>query len=150
MERAVQNSGAAYVFVRQGDAWTQRSYLKASNAESDDHFGHAVAVSGDMIVVGAMGEASDAIGVGGDQLDNSVQNSGAAYVFARQGDGWVQAAYMKATNPGELDHFGCAVAVSGGTVVVGAMNEASHTTGIGGYQENNDVRDSGAVYVYPK
>src|SRR4051794_34931138 len=40
-------SGAAYVYTRRGDRWTQQAFLKASNAGSDDQFGNAVAVSAD-------------------------------------------------------------------------------------------------------
>src|ERR1043166_7123941 len=42
-------SGAAYVFVRNGTAWTQQAYLKPSNTEADDRFGSEVAISGDTI-----------------------------------------------------------------------------------------------------
>jgi uncharacterized membrane protein len=51
---SAKNSGAAYVFVRtNATKWVERAYLKASNTEAGDHFGIAVAVSGDTIVVGA-------------------------------------------------------------------------------------------------
>ena len=64
-----------------GTNWHQHAYLKAPNAEMDDSFAHAVAISGDTIVVGANGEDSNATGINGNQLDNSAQSSGAAYVF---------------------------------------------------------------------
>jgi hypothetical protein len=75
------DSGAAYVFVRGGTTWTQQAYLKASNTGASDLFGYSVAVSGDTVVVGAYGEASNATGVNGDQTNNSASFSGAAYVF---------------------------------------------------------------------
>jgi hypothetical protein len=63
-----QDAGAAYVFVRAGDAWTQQAYLKANNAgKADYYFGWSVSISGDTIVVGAMGEVSSAREVNGDQ-----------------------------------------------------------------------------------
>src|SRR5437867_10655969 len=62
---------------------TQQAYLKASNAEAGDNFGLAVAVSGDTMVVGAWREDSKANTVNGDQNDNTITNSGAAYVFVR-------------------------------------------------------------------
>jgi hypothetical protein len=74
-------AGAAYVFVRVGGVWSQQAYLKASNTGAGDTFGISVAVSGDTVVVGAYGEASSATGVNGNQADNSVGASGAAYVF---------------------------------------------------------------------
>ncbi|MEY4167437.1 MAG: hypothetical protein RIR52_1261, partial [Acidobacteriota bacterium] len=63
-------SGAAYVFVRHGASWSQQAYLKASNTGSNDRFGSSVAISGETVVVGAPGEASNATGVNGDQTNN--------------------------------------------------------------------------------
>ena len=74
-------AGATYVFVQDGTTWSQQAYLKASNTGRRDHFGRVVAVSGDTVVVGAFGEASNAAGVNGDQSDDSASLSGAAYVF---------------------------------------------------------------------
>jgi hypothetical protein len=74
-------SGAAYAFEHSGTTWTQQAYLKASNSEGGDAFGYAVSVSGDTVVVGAYGEDSSATGVSGDQNDDTVSDSGAAYVI---------------------------------------------------------------------
>jgi hypothetical protein len=142
------NSGAAYVFVRNGSTWTQQAYLKASNAEASDGFGASVAVSGDTVVIGALGESSSASGVNGNQADNNASFSGAAYVFVRSGTTWTEQAYLKASNPDPNDTFGEAVAVSGDTVVVGAINEDSNATGINGDQSNDSAPTSGAAYVF--
>jgi uncharacterized membrane protein len=82
------DSGAAYVFVNDSGGWTPRFYTKARNADRSDYFGgrrgslgNAVAISGDTVVVGAPGEDSNAIDVGGNGGDNSVPASGAAYIF---------------------------------------------------------------------
>ncbi len=141
-------SGAAYVFVRNGSTWSQQAYLKASNTGVGDQFGRLVAVSGDTVVVGAILEASNATGVDGDQTNNSALESGAAYVFVRNGSTWSQQAYLKASNTGAGDLFGLAVAVSGDTVVVGAIYEDSNATGVDGDQTNNSAVDSGAAYVF--
>ncbi len=141
-------SGAAYVFVRNGTSWTQQAYLKASNTETVDHFGYAVSVSGDTIVVGAYFESSNATGVNGNQNNNNAHNSGAAYVFVRNGTTWTQQAYLKASNTGIDDYFGFSVSVSGDTVVVGALGEGSNATGVNGNQSNNSAGNSGAAYVF--
>ena len=107
-----------------------------------------MAVSGDTVVVGAIGEDSNATGVNGDQSDNSATDSGAAYVFVRSGTNWSQQAYLKASNTGAGDHFGISVAVSGDTVVVGAHGEDSNATGVNGNQSDNSAIDSGAAYVF--
>ena len=75
------NAGAAYVFVRTGSTWLQQAYLKASNPEDFDNFGGSIAVSGDIVVVGAKSEDSNATGVNGNQGDNTAGGAGAAYIF---------------------------------------------------------------------
>jgi hypothetical protein len=141
-------SGAAYVFVRSGTTWVQEAYLKASNTGAADHFGTSVAVSGDTLVIGAPGESSNATGVNGNQNSESVSGSGAAYVFVRNGSIWSQQAYLKASNPGQDDGFGGDVALSGGTVVVGASGERSNATGVNGNQSDNSAMYAGAAYVF--
>ncbi len=145
---SASEAGAVYVFVRNGTTWTQQAYLKASNNEAGDQFGYSVAISGDTLVVGARGEASNAIGVDGDQTNDAAGGSGAAYVFVRSGTVWTQQAYLKASNTGSGDEFGAAVAISGDTIVVGARSEDSNATGVGGNQANNSAGQAGAAYVF--
>lgn len=93
-------AGAAYVFAKSGGVWAQQAYLKASNPGQGDRFAEAVAISGtgDRIIVGSGGEDSDAVGLAGDQQNNAAMDSGAAYVFQRNGTSWSQLLYVKATN----------------------------------------------------
>jgi hypothetical protein len=140
----------------------QVSYIKASNAETYDHFacgganqghtGNSVAISGDgsTMAIGASFESSGATGINGNQNDNSVYASGAVYVFARQGDSWTQQAYVKASNTGQSDHFGSSVALSrdGNTMAVSAHWESSAATGINGNQNDNSIPQAGAVYIF--
>ncbi len=141
-------AGAAYVFVRNDGVWTQQAYLKASNAGSGDEFGFSVGISGDTIVVGARKEASSATTVNGNESDNSAGEAGAAYVFFRDDGVWTQQAYLKASNAEAGDRFGCAVAVSGNTVLVGANFEASASIDNGGGEGNNGAPEAGAAYVF--
>ena len=60
----------------------------------------------------------------------------------------IQEAYIKASNADAGDNFGSSIAVSGDTIVVGAPEEGSSATGIGGNQSNNSRTDSGAAYVF--
>ncbi len=144
------DSGAAYVFVRSGTTWSQQAYLKASNTEADDRFGYAVALSGDTVVVGAYCEDSNATGVDGNQGSNGATNSGAAYVFVRNGTTWSQQAYLKASNTDASDFFGRALAVSGDTVVVGADGEDSNAKGVNGDQSDDSATGAGAAYVFTR
>lgn len=143
-------SGAVYVFVRNGTQWSQQAYIKASNTNSGDSFGISVDVSGDTLVVGAIGEDSNATGVNGDQANNSAADSGAVYVFKRNGTEWIQQAYIKSSNTQENDYFGLEVAISGDTLVVGGRYEDSSATGVDGDQNDNSAQDAGAVYVFTR
>ncbi len=142
------NRGAAYVFVRSGTTWSQEAYLKPSNAQVSFGFGYAVSIAGDTVVVGAWWESNGAKGVNGSQNDGGAAQSGAAYVFVRDGTTWSQQAYLKAWNTQAGDGFGCSVAVSGDTVVVGALDEDSDVTGVDGTADNTNRPGSGAAYVF--
>jgi hypothetical protein len=129
------------------------TYVKASNTGASDYFGQSVALSADgaTLAVGANYEDSVATGIGGDQTSNAAGNSGAVYVFRRSAGGvWAQEAYVKASNTGAVDLFGSSVALSGdgATLAVGAYQEDSVATGIGGDQTSNGASASGAVYVF--
>ncbi|PYS41178.1 MAG: hypothetical protein DMG14_08175 [Acidobacteria bacterium] len=84
--QSAEDAGAVYFFTRTGTEWKQAAYVKASNAESYDEFGSAMALSrdGKVMALGARGESSSAKGVNGNQNDNSAQGAGAVYVFAYQ------------------------------------------------------------------
>jgi hypothetical protein len=74
-------AGAAYLFARNGDVWTQQAYVKASNTEPNDRFGKSVAVAERTLAVGADIEASCATGVNGTQQDNNCPSAGAVYIY---------------------------------------------------------------------
>jgi len=77
------DAGAVYVYSRSGTAWTQQSYVKASNTGAGDGFGVSVALSsnGSTRVIGAQSEDGNATGIGGNQGDNTALNAGAVYVY---------------------------------------------------------------------
>lgn len=85
-------SGAAYTFTRTGITWSQRSYIKAPNSNTQDRFGRALQLdgSGENLVIGAYRESSKASGINGDQTNPSSPQdpkasdaSGAAYIYQR-------------------------------------------------------------------
>ena len=73
------------MFIRNGNAWEQQAYIKASNPDTATEFGHVVALSanGNTLAVSAIWEASGAKGVNGNQADSSTRDAGAAYLFVR-------------------------------------------------------------------
>jgi hypothetical protein len=135
------------VFVRVAGSWSQQAYLKASNTAGSDLFGQAVAVSGNIVAVGAYWEDSSATGIDGSQADGA-NDSGAVYVFNRSGSTWSQQAYVKASNTNASDEFGIAVALDGETLLVGARREASIATGVNSNQADNTAAGAGAAYVF--
>lgn len=134
--------------------WSQEAYLKASNAGADDYFGFSVSLSGDTLAVGASGEdASQNVITNGSAAssDNTAADSGAVYVFRRNGAVWAQEAYIKAPNAGISDSFGRSVSLSGDTLAVGAYGEDSSqntVTNGAGSSSDNGALDTGAVYIF--
>lgn len=120
---------------------TQESYIKASNADATDQFGFWVDISGDTLLSTAWFEDSDATGVNGDQNNSRAADSGAAYVFVRDGGSWKQQAYLKASDTKPNDFFGVRADLDGDTIVVGAIHESIFETGI-------TATRTGAAYVY--
>jgi hypothetical protein len=84
--------------------------LIALDGAADDRFAGAVAIDGDTAIVGAA--YNDPSGF---------TNAGAAYVFVRSGDEWVEQAKLTASDAATLNFFGCAVALDGDTAVIGAF-----------------------------
>ena len=151
---AEDGSTASYTVAVGSVEWVQEAYLIAFNGGGTDHFGRAVAASGDTIVVGARKEDSSQTTItngGGASFDDGIQDAGAAYVFVRDGSAWTQQAYLKAANAGVDDGFGNSVSISDDTIVVGAFGEdSSQTTITNGAATGSDdgAQDAGAAYVF--
>ena len=102
------------------------------------------------IAVAAGGEDSNALGLNGDQTDNSSTNSSAVYVYTKIGASWAKTSFLKAPNTGSSDQFGVSVTMdeTGTTLVIGAGLESSNATGVSGSgQANNGASSAGAVYL---
>jgi hypothetical protein len=142
--------------------FAQHAYIKASNPDGSganatgagDQFGYAMAMSGDgnTLAIGAPNESSNATGVDGVQDNNQAPESGAVYVFTRDGEHWVPQAYLKASNAGAFDQFGFSLSLShdGNVLAVGAFAEGSASTGVDGDQDDDSARNAGAVYVFTR
>lgn len=101
-------SGAVYIYKRSGDTWIFDSRISASDAAPGQQFGAALAMDGETIVIGAY-------------LDNALdRNAGAAYVFVRSGNRWIQRAKLTASDPSRFAFFGASVAIKGNHILVGA------------------------------
>jgi hypothetical protein len=153
-DEGAPNSGAGYVFVRTGDAWTQEAYIKQSTTVRNSALGSAVALSADgaTLAVGAVDETSLTRGINGDEksAQNNSVSAGAVYVFGRTADGWRQQAYVKSFNIGPTDLFGIRLALSrdGNMLAAGAPGQAGGGRGFKANPEDFSAPESGAVYVF--
>lgn len=118
------SSGSAYVFTRNGNAWTQQAKLVAADGAANDYFGYSVSISADTALVGARFD------------DDNGSASGSAYVFTRNGEDWTQQAKLVASDGDVNDTFGESVGIWGDTAVIGA------------YQDDDNGDDSGSAYVF--
>jgi len=114
------DSGSAYVFHRYGTVWAQEDKLLASDGYGGDYLGHSVSISGDRVLVGAYGHATQ---------------TGAAYIFHFNGSQWVEEQKLFADDGNDWDQFGFSVALSGDIALIGA-------------QDDQEANNAGSVYVF--
>jgi hypothetical protein len=127
LRSAVANAGSAEVFRYDGRQWNREQKLLAFwDGQAGDLFGTSLAISGDVIVVGAV-----------DAHDKGPQ-SGAAYVFRynKAWGAWFQQQKLTASDGKAEEEFGRSVAISGGVILVA------------GYRDNTLGYRSGSVYVF--
>jgi hypothetical protein len=121
------NQGSASAFViSQGLAEQQK--LTAAYGAAGDYFGGSVAICGDTAVVGATHNE-----IGGNDAQGSVN------VFVRDGSTWTQQQRLTADDGGTWDCFGNSVAISGDTVLVGAI-----------FADPGGNSEQGAAYVFTR
>jgi len=107
---------------------TQAAKLLASDGDASDHFGIAVAVSGNTAVVGSPRD------------DDNGGDSGAAYVFIRDGNGnWAQQAKLMPLDGETADNFGRSVALSGDMALIGSI-----------YGDGNNGLGTGSAYIFTR
>ncbi len=100
--------GSAHVFARQGDSWSREARLVMPEGSPGAMFGTGVAVSGDMVVVGAS--------------THSGPGAGSAEVFVESAGTWTHRVTL--TRP-RTTYFGYSVAASENTFLV-TSNGFSH------------------------
>ena len=118
------NSGSAYIFNLEGDAWIETQKITASDADELDTFGAYLAISDDNLVVGAY------------LNDDDGSSSGSAYVFELVDEVWTETQKLTASDADELDYFGRNVAISGDYILIGA------------HRNDDDGSGSGSAYIF--
>lgn len=122
--QANDNKGAAYIFDWDGSAWKETYKLIASDGYLFDGFGISVAIDNNNAVIGA------------ESVTDLGEGSGAAYIFSREGGGWIEKQKIYSSDGCAYQFFGNPVAISGDTILSGS------------YLSNSDGDLNGAVYAY--
>jgi hypothetical protein len=136
---AVQTSGLgiAYVDTFDYDAQTSNGFMLAGHLHEDDPISHYKDWFGDSVAIEAATTNSNAMLVAGAPRENfTAKHDGMAHVYTRIGPSWKRVARLTAPDAAQFDEFGSAVALAGGSVLVGA------------WQNDAPAQDSGAVYSY--
>lgn len=141
------NAGAAYVFVRTSSTcstvcWSLEQKIVPTGTAArvaGDQFGSSLALSGNLLVVGAPFQDTDESG------SSSVSDAGAAFVFNRNSGTWTQTQKLVAQGLNARitsDLFGTAVATDGTTILIGAPGQSYGSTGAA------TAASAGAVFAY--
>jgi hypothetical protein len=123
---AAQDSGSVYLFTRTGDTWTEHQKLAASDAGQGDQFGWRVSISGDTILIPTPFHDHSAL-----------SDAGAAYLFTRSGDHWVERQKLTAPDAESEDRFGWGSDLFGDMAVIGADAD-----------DHSGLSDAGSAYVF--
>lgn len=138
---ALNQSGAAYVYLRQSfTAWQMVQQIAPPYPEKDGHFGAAVAIRGNSIMIGAPGEKLDP------NTAQLIAHSGAVHHFTRTGTApspWQHAQKLFAVDRSEGDGFGGSLAFNGNLLVVGSVGNSRDGNGNGPL-----LAKAGAAYVF--
>ena len=133
------NTGAVYIFKRNGVTWTLEQKIDDQetgfdNLERNDYFGHSVAISDETVAVGAYYDDGNGTNTGG-------YRHGAVYIFTRNSSGvWSLEDEISGTDHSDNtgfdssslnsnDYFGYSVALDGNTLAVGVYRDNSQRGG---------------------
>lgn len=127
-EQYVPDQGAAYVFERSGDTWSQQTKLVPEDNNEDDRLGKSVALVGDTALVGAYTDSEP----------NGFE-AGSAYIFERSDGTWTQQAKLVPDDGDSQDAFGYSVALTDDTALIGAYID-----------EDPYGEEAGSAYVFER
>src|ERR1700730_18525607 len=109
----IETFGAVYVYVKPASGWANMTQVaKLTSSDGGEGFGTSVAISGNIVVVGAANTSN---------FDAPAAGPGAAYVFVAPASGWTdmtETAKLTASDGKPGDAFGDSVSMSGKTIAV--------------------------------
>jgi hypothetical protein len=115
---------AVYMFRHDGAGWAETDKLSPADLDINDEFGAAIALDHGRVAIGSPAD------------DDDGNSSGSVYMYTRGPSGWELQQKVTAADAAQDEHFGQDVALSGDTLVVGAIDVAGSTPW------------GGAVYVF--
>ncbi|MHC4860312.1 MAG: hypothetical protein ACYTDY_09510 [Planctomycetota bacterium] len=119
-------AGSVFVYERVEGIWGLVDRYFSATTGPGNQFGNSVAIDGDTFVVGSP------------HHKNPLEDGGAAYVFVRSGEGWIEQTRLLPDDKFTEDLFGWSVDISGDRVVAGAP-----------YKKVGESR-FGAAYVFSR
>ncbi|MBN2041942.1 MAG: hypothetical protein JW864_18045 [Spirochaetes bacterium] len=132
------DAGAAYIFEKEDDVWSEKTILYASDICTGDGFGISTSISSDYAIIGAyLKDVED------EDSGSTIIDAGGAYIYERDTDGnWTEKAVLTASDAGQGDYFGISVSISGDYAIVGAYKED------GGADDPENY--AGAAYIFER
>lgn len=104
-----QPIGAVFAYQRSGGGWQPGVTIRPADLPVSAYFGQTVALSGDVLAVGA---PQDTI--------NGHIRAGSVYLFRKINGAWTQFRKLTAPTPAARDFFGVGLALNGNRLLVGA------------------------------
>jgi len=114
--------GAAYIFVRAGNSWSELKKIIPTDGIENERFGK-VAIDGNILAIGANND--DDLGL----------ESGSVYIYQWNGNDWMFNQKLTANDGFAGDGFGSSLFLDGTRVIVGSPND------------NDGASDAGSCYV---
>ncbi len=124
-DEGASDAGAAYVFRRNGTAWTQEAKLTATNPAANDRFARSVAATSSAVLIGAP------------RRDSAGPDAGAAYLYRYSAGNWSLDQTLTPPALASGDEFGFSVALLNDRAAVGAH-----------FDDTDAGVDAGSVYIY--
>lgn len=132
------NAGAAYIFKNTDGQWSQLQKIQASDRETGDEFGYAVAISENYVIIGAPYEDEYVNGV------SSASNKGSAYIYKKTETLWTDEQKIVGGSVGDGDNFGWSVGINEDYAIIGTPRDSQIASG-GGI-----LTDAGSAYIFRK
>ena len=118
-----EDAGAAYIYKNEGGTWVEKTKLIASDGGYLHQFGFSVSIHEECVIIGA---------------PNHDTGKGAAYIFRRNNENWIEEAILNVTVDTDDNSFAHSVSIHDNYVIIGACTD-----------DENGL-DAGAAHIFKK